>query len=325
MNKKAESMTSLIMAGVAILIALVVLGVIKVPSLGGGTTTTTTTTGGGGAVTGCTDSSVTMTIGPLQDKYNSATSMSTIYSRVFIDDQDMGLKADSTTMNVGPGNKVDIYYAENATGSTNYYARKVPTFNAPCTAFITAAKDAGTNKLVKNGTITFRIYNHNDGNTNAVTDNMSLVSADTKCNKMEIVIGSETAVSPEGQMYLVYTANDTSYKKVYPTDGFESTSCPEQSAAKSDFTYDARWCYKSNTAAGYWESNKVHTTQLCIETESGAGNEPTNNGFFPIVQRVFDEDWYQNTKDGKMYYGVETNEQADVGMGVYAETNVTVS
>src|SRR3990167_5127841 len=154
--------------------------------------------------TACPDSTVTMTVGKAQEKFNPAVDVTTENHRVFTKENggiwvDQGLKKDGTTLSVKVGASVVVVYAENSTnagiGSSNsgHYASIVK-LNVPCGAFSTAEFDDPVKResylydihstLASRATV--RVFNTDDGDANTNINNQPLTTNDVKNLKIEI-------------------------------------------------------------------------------------------------------------------------------------------
>ena len=297
-------------------------------NLGGLLSTTTPATPEQEAEQGtlCLNDGAVMTIGPVEYRYNPATSVTNLYHRAYVDGVNRGLKADGSTMDVttptriggSDGAAVELYYAENATG---FYAAK-HAFSVPCvSAFASGARpDSDAYQVIANNTastLTMTLFNDDDGlkNYGADTDGATneSISADDSANvQLKINFGGKRGFSPYGKAILSYHYNSTAYDKIEITSSDTSVT---QDADVPTFRQSA-----NSTIAGMsidavsfpgveGLTTSVYYFNVYIESSSLDPVHSTSN----ITFFLDDEDYYLDTDTGKMVMGAENNDNTDIG------------
>lgn len=295
----------------------------------------------------CPDSSVTMTVGKVQEAYNPSTDVSTTNHRVFTKENggvwvDQGLFKDAATKSVKVGSSVIIVYAENdtnaGTGTSNggHYASAVK-LTVPCGAFSTAEFDNAVKKesylYDVQGTYTSRLsvraYNTNNGNLNSNDDAQSLTSNDAKTMKIEFEGSTEDAISPAGSVIIVIEGNKTAYDQLKLNDAtgteFVKVSVPPQHQLNN--TNNKIVAYKLPPIL----SSQIVSGTLFIDT---ANTDVGIGGDSNITINAYDENYWRdtnglaNTGQGcsscdtvndalltgtTMFFGVADNDNNDVG------------
>jgi len=251
----------------------------------------------------------TMTIGPFSYKYSPGTSAATESANVYRVDGtnliDLGSKNKTTTYETQPGDMFKIIYADS---SSVFYGREADV-TVPCAAaFETSTVDGGKYKLVANKTPTITVFNADDGLKNTETNNESLAANDAANMKMTVVYPSKGGWSPFGDTYISLLVNSTAITDV-------SLSSSDVTVTSAD-TPDFRQSDNSTTGFRFYtfkhsgiETENVKNVDYTITLESGStdGMNNTFNIFFD------DEDYYQDSDTGLPEFGVETEDDADVG------------
>ena len=254
----------------------------------------------------CYIEDTTLTLGAAQEMWNPSTKATTQYHRLYKNGVDKGLLLDGSTITANPGDKVAIYWAENGS-STSYYAAKQE-FTIPCAGEVTAGEmpDSNAYKLyaIGNMNASIKVFNEDNGNLNSATDNESLAAGDSIVLDVRMDGVFEDAFSPYGNMILVVDANDTDYKD-FAAGSFPSADVPNQH--KADSVDNKQWAFELPNCL----SNCDIDFGLAVEVESGVN--PGQGDGESITLTFYDEDWFQNTDTGEMEFGVEDNDDADVG------------
>lgn len=340
----ARDMVTYGVLAVLIFLAVAVVSPDTLKSLGlsvGSTATVTTdgdTTAAGDLISGkiCPDSSVLMTVGKVQERFNPSVDVSTQNHRLYTKENggvwvDQGLFKDGTTKSVKVNSEFVVVYAENATNSS-YYASPVRG-KVPCGAFSTAELDDPV-KLESylyamnsqpTSWVTIRVYNTDDGDLNTASNAQPLTNNDKKTIKMELEGSSEDALSPYGDLIVVIEGNKSNYDKFVLNDGsgaaYSTTSIPPQHVI--NHTNNRQVAYK---IPGGLINNQLITGSLRVEV---ANADPTNTGEGNnITVSIYDEDFFRDTdgtvNDGSgkfgdllkgttMFFGTADNDNNDVG------------
>lgn len=282
---------------------------------GAGTGTQAVNTVNTGAGNICVYDGATMTIGPMSDRWSPGTSVTNKGARVFVNGVDRGVKADSSTLNVNYGDRVEIFYAENASSGEYYTAKS--SFTVPCSSAFASADQDDAEKIMPSESTTNNMsvvfFNTNNGNVNTAigsdaSDNQTINSGDTKTMKFEYQPTYQDAWSPLCQGVVVAEGNLSAYDKLEFV-GWEPTSIPSQHTL--DATSNKGWAYKVPLIAlPTTGSYPVLTGSFFIDAASvdvGAANY--------IKTTWYDCDWFLNSKTGTMQQGTEDDNYADVGRG----------
>jgi len=309
-GKKAEVKTGWVIAGLVALALIFNVGGVTDTAKGwlgeDSTAPAEDITGEKGILPRCYIEDTTLTVGPGEQMFAPTTKATTSYHRLIKNGVDKGLYLDGSTLTVNPGDNVAIYWAEN---DTTYYAAKQE-FAIPCAGEVTAGEmpDSNAYKLYSNGTdITIRVFNTNDGNKNADGTNQTLSAGDVETLEVQLRGKYEEAMSPYGDIIVVCEGNDTVYDDLilgkYPTETMPSVHKLANSDRKA-------WTYRIPNLI----SNAQIDTTLVIDVDDTNGPDATSDKTdHDILVSFYDEDWYQDSSTGLMMFGVETDEDADVG------------
>ena len=148
----------------------------------------------------CADPSNTMTVGPMQRRFNPATSMASENVRTWIDGVDQGTSADSSTRTVGDCQEIAIIYGYQS--GTHYSDGAV--FTAPCSPFVSASKDGNSHLLWQHDTnITITATNGDNGNVNdgIGTSNESIGSGEIGRFTLKLEADNLQALSPKRNVW----------------------------------------------------------------------------------------------------------------------------
>ena len=302
------------------------------------------------------DPSNTMTLGPIKQKWAPTTSMTSINSRIFEVSQkadgtydtfkasnDLGSKADSTTLTVGGKDKIGIIYGYDGAGAVNYYGRWVEV-TAPCKPFQTGSYDSGSNELIQNASsgITFTIKNSDTGLVQdfAGTQNETIGTAEygyfdfTQVQTVEkegISAGTDRAgnvgnvivtVEVNGTMYdeevttfgSLVSAVAPSFYTVANTDSkvraFTTKGCPDPRQESVKFCQENWGRLAVKAASGV---NPYGDNTGTAATEIGLGN---------VKVCLFDQDYALNTKTGEPIFAYEND--AGTAIGKFGSTGLCV-
>lgn len=306
---------------------------------GGATVTTTQTAPGAAAIPRCYIEDTTLTLGAAQEKYNPTYNIKTtehIAHRLFKNGVHKGLYEDGSTVTVNPGDKVDIYWAENSTGSRRaspatgetgyggYYTAK-QSFTIPCAGEVTAGEqpDSDAYKIyAAANNFTVRFLNEDDGDVNTKANNESIANGDLVSSVTMKMIGTyEDAWSPFGDVVLVLSGNSSVYEDMQLACAgkpVEETTVPKfyQKEAQGKFAENEDWAFK---IPGLISNEKDYDCSLVLDIEdslvTGADDKLRN-----ISATFYDSDWYYNTDTGVEEFGIEDNAGNDVGFKNYLKT-----
>lgn len=289
-------------------------------NLGGTTVTPTAVPVSPGQAANCYIEDTTVSIGPAEQRYKPTTKATSSYHRVIKNGVDKGRYLDGSTFTANPGDKLEIYYAENDTQSAGvgYYASK-QIFTVPCAGEVTTAEapDSDAYQLFKSDTneLTKQVYNWNNGNLNSESDNMTLGAGDKKSNVMKLFGTYQEGFSPYGKIGVVVFGNTSTYQKVVIGD-YPSITVPSHVKNPRYLGTDVTtWTYE---LPGIRSNEEIDTT-LYIEVKSTPGDASVLETDGNVLNLTFvDQDWYQHTTDGNMVYGYENNDYSDVGMSDFS-------
>ena len=280
----------------------------------------TGTSGTAAANTICIYDGATMTIGPMQKAFAPGYAVTGEYARVFVNGVDKGLKKDSSTMGVTYGDKIDVYYAENATG---YYAAK-QAFVVPCTSsFSTAdpALDGDKYKVIANSSSTswkVQFFNDDDGLLNTAANNESIAAADSANVEMKITWPSKTGLSPYGDVVVTCLYNASLYDDLGLSSNEVTVGATPTPTFRANAISRAGWNYESWQFGG-WATENAKVVKLNLNIDSDDTNDPHQGsggagaGTSNISCWVDDSDWYKDGVTGAMKLGTESDVDADVG------------
>lgn len=259
---------------------------------------------------------ITMTIGPALTRYAPGTAVASnqAWHRVFVNEIDKGLKADSTTMTVSFDDDVCIYYFENTSGAYGYAAESC--FTVPCKAAFSTAEYAKNDehKMVaaKNATVT--IFNDDDSLKNSAANNETLTTDDESTMGVDITFPGLGGFSPYGDILFNVFVNNSQFDDVTMSDA-DGNEMPSVSAS----TYRT----KTNSTAGYiWYAFELpgregkaaikRTYYLTFDSASTGISGTTALGANVSVQ-LDDEDWFRHSKTGEMILSSSDDSRADTG------------
>ena len=254
---------------------------------------------------------ITMTLGPVMQKYAPDTSITYLWDRLIVNGVDKGLKQDGTTMTVTFGDKIDMYYAEN---SSTYYAAK-QSFTVPCAASFDTAGLGDEAQLFSQVTPVLSVFNDDDSLKNTGTNNESMTADDTAQLELVMTFPGLGGFSPYGKVYINFRANDTSFEDVVLSgDGVEDASTSEYRSKSNTSTGYDLYTFAVPGREGKGALKESYTLELTTtSTLTATAAEPGNS---TILVSLDDEDWYRHTKTGEMLFGPDNNEKADVGFGI---------
>jgi hypothetical protein len=277
----------------------------------------------------CYIEDTTLTMGSAEEKYNPSTSISAtekIYHRLYKNGKHKGLYVDGSTVTVNPGDEIALYWAANSTGATGnyggYYAAEQK-FTVPCAGEVTASEmpDSDTYQLyAAANNITVRVFNEDNGNLNAATDNETLEQGDVVSLEMNLRGVYEDAWSPFGDGVLVISANGTTYEDfALSCDGAKraEATVPKhlQSQPQGKIGANSDWAF---SIPGLISNEGDYDCSLTIDVaDSGVVGMGHSAGGANINLTFYDADWFYNTDTGMMDFGVETDSDADVGFTNY--------
>ena len=250
------------------------------------------------AVEFCSDSSITMTVGPTKQKWSPATSTATVQHRWLKNGVDQGLVTEANTKSVAWKDRIEVIYAAN---STAYYASKPATITAPCAAFSTSEHDGNFNELYANGTLaTWNVFN-TDATVNSQTSNETINSGESKTFKVSIFGDSEKGVSPYGKLHLVLEENVTAFDEGQAImTGSSSGTNPSgtlyklANVASSLKTFDFDGGPKGDVRQYNLE------TFLTVKAKSGVNPNAAATGAETLLLTALADDWCQSSDDANL-------------------------
>jgi hypothetical protein len=258
---------------------------------------------------------ITMTLGPVLKRYDPGnavdpkTSSNKVYDRVFIDGVDKGLKEDGTTLTVSFGQKVEVYYAINA---SDFYAAK-SAFDVPCVAaFDTAGKDtaAQESKLVAYKNLTAVAFNADDSLKNTQANNQTIVANDLKALDIAISYPGVGGISPYGKAYLNFRVNGTEFDSVKLDGEGVAVATPSTYRSKANSsTNQVFYTFSVPGREGMGSAKRTYTVTFDTSAIVPAAGTTSEN----VTVSVDDENWYRNSDTGEMILGPADNTRADVG------------
>jgi hypothetical protein len=267
----------------------------------------------------CIYDGTTMTIGPMKKKYAPSTSVSGEWARLYLNDVDEGLKADSSTVSVTYGDKVKLAYAIN---SSVYYAA-VDEFSVPCKATVSTASSlvAGENKphelYQQNAGLTANI-NNEDNSVNSGANKQAIGAGD---NDIEVEVSLkgtyEDGWSPYGKLIASCQYNGTQFDEV-KLGTFATASCPSVTTDPLTDTTNDKQCFELPGMDGV--ENKKEEFTMIIDADD------TVNPNTDIVCTLFDQDYYVNSDTNEVEGpAVEDNDDTNVGLTTDLSFTVYVS
>jgi len=261
--------------------------------------------------TECGQLGITMTVGPMQEKWNPSTSMSSKGARVYVNDVDRGVFADKATLSVNYADKIDIYYGENETaGSAGYYTAH-SSFNVPCTAAFSSADQDEKEKLVAQEagtTLGFKLFCEDDGLLNAAGTTEDIDSGDVISMDFSIKPTFEDGWSPACPGVVVLAGNSSAFDELVIA-GWKKVSVPNQHTL--DSSEHKAWAYEvpiiSLPASGAYNPIEGSLTVDSKVASLGSTSQ------FDLNVTFYDCDYYRDTNTGVMKMGVEDDSGSDVG------------
>ena len=258
----------------------------------------------------CAYDGATMTIGPMKEKWNPTTSMAAKGARIFVAGVDLGVKADSSTLDVNYDDEVVVYYGENETeGSAGYYTSK-QVFRVPCTSAFTSASRGEEYKMVATeaaaGNMSLKFFNEDNGNLNADGDAETLAAGDVVQLETKYQPTYEDGWSPNCQGVVVLEGNSSVFDKL-EFAGWTATATPAQHTVNN--TDMKTWSYEvPMIALPPSGAYGIQSTSLLIDV--GTIDPGTQHGIYSCF---YDCDYYRHSDTGAVLTGVETDTDGDVG------------
>lgn len=259
---------------------------------------------------GCIHDGATMTVGPMQERWNPTTDVSGKAAKVFVNGVDRGVKVDSATLDVDYDDLIDIYYAENASAAQYYTNHE--SFRVPCDSSFASAEFGDGELLVSidAGTLNFKVFQDDDGLLNAVGATEAITSGEVVQLPIHFHPNYEDGWSPNCPGVVVLEGNSTVFEHLEIV-GYALAPTPRQWTASN--TSVASWAYYVPsfvpTASGSYDER---VESLLIKATSV---DPATD----IITSWYDCDWFPNTNTGVMEQGVEDNDNSDVGMATITQ------
>jgi len=255
----------------------------------------------------CNHDRATMTIGRMNDAFSPSTSVTTEYSRVFVNGQDRGLVIDGSSMVVTPGkDKIDLFYAVN---SSIYYAA-YENFTVPCvSAFSTSEFGDGSKLLKSNNEDSSNISGNWNCETSlgvkiTATNTNDFVADEWDTIFCEIRSISDEVYSPYGKPAVCLEFNPADFDNV-EIGNTKAFSTP-QYVGLTNANVNQSICYPidSITDLGKIKYTISIRADATYNTTSDAGH---------IKQFLIDQDWFKNSDNGEMQFDYQTETYGDVG------------
>lgn len=337
MAKKSNTLWIAIIAGVVILFGFGGFDYLKdgATQAAGGTVDAPTSTITDGGI--CIYDGATMTIGPVVKKYAPTTALTGFGHRVLVNGFDKGLKTDGATLDINPGDSIELIYNENHSTQTpaDYYAAQ-QTFSAPCSsAFSTGADDVdpdNKHEMILGTLPTISFFNDDDGLKNSQDNNESMAASDSSNSEIKIQKPSEAGFSPYGNQYLCAQYNSSLYDDVEITAVSGVTGTVASVSVPSIVSQHATLGSLTNYKVDCWISGGTSGANTIVEkynlylksssltppVEGGTGD---NSAKSAVIVSLWDEDFYRDSDTGLIEFGVETDTNGEVGN--YAAANAT--
>lgn len=306
-NKRGAMNQGLVLVGVVLLVlALVQSGTLKLS--GFQAATEAPKTGGADVATlagglPCPVESTTLGIGPVQDKYDSTQTTSTLKHALFVNGVDKGLYADGATATVSPGDKVEIIYA----AKNGTYLNDKASFTIPCKGAIdTGALNGGAWKVTKFANLTVRLFNPSNGNVNAASDNESLAANQIKNFRLELEAGSRQGFTETEKVAVVCEGNNNQFSNIVVkgagwTQGGAIPS-PYTVSATANRAFVSSYDPLASGSQGGMVDSKIVNGVVTIE--AGGTNPAPTSGNVCVVYRQF---WVKDPDTG--VYRVDYTDQ----------------
>ena len=257
----------------------------------------------------CGQLGITMTVGPMQERWNPATSMSGKAARIFVNGVDRGVYADKATLSVNYGDDIDLYYAENETaGSVGYYTAH-SSFDVPCTAAFASADQDEQEKMVAQEvgtTLNFKLFCEDDGLLNAAGTTEDINSGEVISMEFSIKPTFEDGWSPACPGVVVIDGNSSAYDEIIIA-GWKKASVPNQHTVS--LATDKSWAYEV-PSFGLPASGAYSPLEGSLTLDGKAVTLTTG---IDLNVTAYDCDYYRDTNSGAMKMGVEDDSGADVG------------
>lgn len=280
------------------------------------------------------DTTNTMTIGPMKQKWSPTTSMSTINARVFkisksVDangnvvydtfksSNDEGSKTDSSTLSVGAQDKMGLIY-----GYLSAYGSRWIEFTAPCQAFSTGSYiTSGKNEIVKNSSsgITFRVKNGYSGLQQDFVGGQNETINQAGVGKFEVTLQTVenegiSAGTDEnnvvGNVILIVELNKSTYDETATTfESLSKTTVPSFYTLTNTDSYAVAFVTAggpdpNQEASRYFDRNLGKLSVTAESGENPVGGSQTI-GLGNVKLCVFDEQWSLDTITGAPVFGAE--------------------
>ena len=268
----------------------------------------------------CIYDGATMTIGPMQEMWNPATTVSDRGVRVFVNDVDRGIKVDESTLDVNYGDDIVLYYAENETdGAAAYYVAK-EAFTVPCTSAFSTADQGDAEKLYayegSANALNFKVFCEDDGLLNAIgTNSEDLASGDVISLEFSVQPTFEDAWSPFCKGVVVIDGNGTAYDDLI-FNGWEKAPIPAQHTTNAT-TYE-EFAYYVPTFSSVDGAYSPTKGTLTVDASSSGAFSGTKSLTLNVTW--YDCDWFRDANTGAMKQGVEDETNSDVGGANYKDT-----
>lgn len=317
----ADSMKWIVVA-VIVAVGLSITGIWNIGNLFSAKQPVSTTTGTTQltSLTVCPDPSVTMTVGPMKEKFSPGTSMASENSRVYKNGIDQGSKADSATMTVSAGDTIENIYG---IASSTYYA-DADKFTAPCAPFDTATYSNGAHELWR-ADIAYQVdvFQTEDGNiNNGDVENVTVNSGDEDSVTIKIVGAADQAISPPrhleasgSKIIVVATFNKSAYDetKFSFTNGYPKVSVPAHHANNASDTSSLAWEVPGCPTAGK-NTCDLDLGKFIFKADTGVnpiGGGASSGGMLgegDIRLSFYMEEFFRHTRDNSIQFGAEKDD-----------------
>jgi len=286
------------------------------------------TSGGstGGSDLPCLHDGATMTIGPMEIMWDPTATVPAHYAKVYVNGVDYGYKSDGASMEVSPGDNIEIFYGENASTAAPtvlpfvYTARQE--FSVPCKSDFTTGDPTLDNEAYKlynttnedhtvNLSTNVLCLSHDDGTENTGTAPEDIEWGDNYNVDCRLTGIHRKAFSPYAKPAMCVEYNESSWDLVEVLDGngnvYPSVAKPS-SLSLQETVYTMR-CYEfSSIMSSNQYDFKLHLDVADTGTAYTAPHYDNNISVFLI-----DQDWFENTLTGEMEMGYEDNVGTQLG------------
>jgi len=273
----------------------------------------------------CFNDGATMTIGPMQQMWYPIGDVSYQYARVFVNAVDQGLKADGASVELSPGDNVDVYYAENASSGVAFHYTAKQSFVVPCRSDFPSGDSTLDNDA-------YKVYN----STQEDSGNLSTIGATgdgkIKCFSQDdglLINGSQQEDITTGDDVTLRCQLEGIYREAF-SPYFPAAVCIEY----NDTKYDVVEILDSNknvmskvSKPSMLTTSAAGLTYVCHEFPSILSNDQITFYVHEEVSEAssldfeggnltmywVDQDWYRDTTSGLMEHGYEDNDNNDVG------------